>query len=607
MNNYDIENSITEAFEKVVPDMKDSILSDLEKNKKGKVLKMPVTSKKTNKVWTRVAAVAAALLLIVGAGFAIKKLIPAGNGAIATVMIDVNPSIELSVDSSDKVISAVPRNADGESVLSGMDLGGSDVKVAVNAIIGSMLRSGYLNELANSILITVSGSDTETENRLRDSLCADVKAIMDPNEFGYAVLSQTLEADPDTEALAEAYGMTKSKAQLIRKLIASNHAYAFSDLAALSINELGLLSGCNAVENLRSYGHSSDRAYIGEEAALAIALEHAGVSGADAEQVKIELDCEHGRMVYDIEFKAEGMEYDYEVDAVTGEIVTSESEPDDDAPRPTAQPPVQPTAAPSAPAQTQAPSATEAVPISSDAALAAALEHAGVGKKDAKDIEVELEREKGKLIYEVEFKAGGMEYDYDIDAYTGKVLSFHSEKDDDHNASPTQKPTHKPADPTQKPSQRISSQAALDIALLDAKVPAEEAMNVEVELKTRHGVKVYEVEFDHGKYEYDYLINAKTGEIIDRSREQEDDHEGDGHEGHGHDGGSLIGEAKAWEIALSKAGLKASQITNREIELDSDNGVRYYELEFECAGYEYEVKINAVTGAVMKFEKERGD
>ena len=50
-----------------------------------------------------------------------------------------------------------------------------------------------------------------------------------------------------------------------------------------------------------------------------------------------------------------------------------------------------------------------------------------------------------------------------------------------------------------------------------------------------------------------------------------------------------------------------SQISDKDIELESDNGVQYYEIEFKCRGYEYEIRINAVSGAVMKFEKELDD
>ena len=68
--------------------------------------------------------------------------------------------------------------------------------------------------------------------------------------------------------------------------------------------------------------------------------------------------------------------------------------------------------------------------ISVEDAKAAALEHAGVAAADVTDLEVELDLDDAIDHYDVDFKAGGMEYDYDIDAATGDVLSYKSEVDD---------------------------------------------------------------------------------------------------------------------------------------------------------------------------------
>ena len=64
------------------------------------------------------------------------------------------------------------------------------------------------------------------------------------------------------------------------------------------------------------------------------------------------------------------------------------------------------------------------------AAKAAALTHAGVSESRAYDMDVELDNEDGRWVYEVEFKADGMEYEYVIDAYTGAVLEYDMEQDD---------------------------------------------------------------------------------------------------------------------------------------------------------------------------------
>ena len=65
-----------------------------------------------------------------------------------------------------------------------------------------------------------------------------------------------------------------------------------------------------------------------------------------------------------------------------------------------------------------------------DAALAAALEHAGVQQADIRDLEVDRDVEHGTLVYEISFQSGRMEYEYLIEASTGAVLHWESEQDD---------------------------------------------------------------------------------------------------------------------------------------------------------------------------------
>ncbi len=76
-------------------------------------------------------------------------------------------------------------------------------------------------------------------------------------------------------------------------------------------------------------GTASDKSYIGRDAALTATLTHAGVAAADAKRIRIEFDNNDGRMVYEIEWKSGRTEYDYEVDAITGQILKAEKNIDD--------------------------------------------------------------------------------------------------------------------------------------------------------------------------------------------------------------------------------------------------------------------------------------
>ena len=68
--------------------------------------------------------------------------------------------------------------------------------------------------------------------------------------------------------------------------------------------------------------------------------------------------------------------------------------------------------------------------IGAQAAKSAALRHAGLSEGQVQELQVEWDNENGRAVYEVEFKSGGMEYEYVIDAATGSVLEHQAEQDD---------------------------------------------------------------------------------------------------------------------------------------------------------------------------------
>lgn len=152
--------------------------------------------------------------------------------------------------------------------------------------------------------------------------------------------------------------------------------------------------------------------------ALDIALAAANVAAEAVYDLEAELDLERSGLVWEVDFDCEKVEYEYDIDAVTGQILKSRKEaPKSQKPAATQPAPVQPEAKPEAAQET----------ISRSKAQELALKHAGV--TNARDLDAELDREKGQLIWEVDFEAGGYDYEYELDAYTGKILRSHKERD----------------------------------------------------------------------------------------------------------------------------------------------------------------------------------
>jgi|GEM_PF-2571640 len=71
------------------------------------------------------------------------------------------------------------------------------------------------------------------------------------------------------------------------------------------------------------------------------------------------------------------------------------------------------------------------------------------------------------------------------------------------------------------------------------------------------------------------------------------------------DKSQFIGEEEAKKKALERAGISAEGVMFDRVELDRDNGVWIYELDFKYNGTEYDVDIKADTGEVLEFEKEK--
>ena len=208
-----------------------------------------------------------------------------------------------------------------------MDLAGSDINVAINALIGSMVKNGYIDELANSILISVDNPNSAESEALRQKIVDELNAFINSGN-NISVVSQSITSSSDKEALANSYGISVGKLELIEKLIAKNNLYTYEELKDLSINELNLLLG-SATENVTTSGSASDKSYIGKDKALEIALSDAGVSSVTWSEV--EMDYDDGFMTYEVEFTYNNREYDYEINATTGDILESNREYDDDA------------------------------------------------------------------------------------------------------------------------------------------------------------------------------------------------------------------------------------------------------------------------------------
>lgn len=169
------------------------------------------------------------------------------------------------------------------------------------------------------------------------------------------------------------------------------------------------LNGSSTVTDADSFGNQQTT-NITVTKAKEIALNHAGLTASSVSFIKAQLDYDDGIKVYEIEFYNSNKEYDYEINAATGAIISFDYD-------------VENWTRPTTPTDTT-------TTITSEQAKQIAFNHAGVNASNVYGLKVELDYDDGQKKYEVEFKSGRMEYDYKINANTGAIIGYDSEYDD---------------------------------------------------------------------------------------------------------------------------------------------------------------------------------
>ena len=405
MTNEQMERRLARALDKTTPDDVNGVLSRCDE-RKGTVIPM-ATKKTTKKRWTALAAACLALVLLGGGGIFYQQ----AHAVASVVSLDVNPSIELKVSKSEKVLVCTPLNEDAKAILAdmggGADLKGAKLDVAVNAIVGSLVRNGYLNSISSAIMISVEDNDTARAEKLQRELTSTVDGVLQTSEAKASVLTQTLTQNAGLEQQARENSISTGKAALVNRVLALNSALQFDALAKLSVEELKDLAEAGA-----------PAMPIGRDAARTAAEQYAGTTALNSVTAEVDSELDESPAHYEVELHTAWGEFEYLVDAYTGKVLSGQKDL---------------LSIVSGQGDVSKPVDSKTTPsgdIGYAKAKSIALNHAGVNENKAYDIGIELDDEDGRLVYEVEFKSGNVEYDYEIDASSGAILKHETELDD---------------------------------------------------------------------------------------------------------------------------------------------------------------------------------
>lgn len=247
--------------------------------------------------------------------------------------------------------------------------------------------------------------------------------------------------------------------------------------------------------------------------AKSVALKHAGVNEADTFDFEIELDREGKTAVYDISFDTKSFEFEYDIDAVSGEVLRFKKE----AQHSTSKPVDKSTSSKGSTTTTKTTTKPTGGWLTEAEAKAVVLKHAGVKEADIFDFDIELDRKGSVPMYDIDFETTEYEYEYHVFAENGKIdQSIRKKQDDKVNR------TSSTAKPTTTSSSVISKDRAKDAAFKHAGVKAADAFDVEIELDRENKTAVYEISFETKQFDFDYTINANTGAVIRFEKEPHD-------------------------------------------------------------------------------------
>jgi len=389
MKREDIERKLDTAVSGMIPEdmfkrISENIVSvDAERIEKGMKRKFNIFGKG----FVGVAAAACLLFAVgvVGVPYYGNNYVPDSH-----VDIDVNPGVEIVTNKKNKVLQVQSTNQDGAAVIDGMNLKNTELKVAVNALIGSMVQKGYIRNDNTGILVTVRNDNEDKANKVKAEVLNDINTALSTNSVQATVINQTVKTTVDAKKFATENNISIGKAVFVLNLAAKDSSLDAKELAKMKVSEIANLVVQKGIDIRDIVDYDSDDS-IWENIADAI------------EDI-------------DEDAREKGIATSAAVENTTVSATTA-AQPQTAAPTQAATQP-----------QSAAPTQAAASGISADRAKQIALSHAGVG--GANFTKVELDTDDGVRVYEIEFKVGNVEYDYDIDASSGAIISSSSEIDD---------------------------------------------------------------------------------------------------------------------------------------------------------------------------------
>ena len=335
--NKDIKNKIKKSFEEETPDFRESVI--LRCKNESQVSQVP-TQRQTVRMpvfYKKLVAIFACVFLF-GIGIVVGNNLPILDAPVATSLyLDVNPAIEVALDSNDVILSCTAINEDAETILDGVELKGAKLQTGLNTIISSLYVKGYLSQENNSILISVDGKEEIETDTFLSLVTQKVKDVFKDSNMECAIIAQEVKANKELENRAKEKGVSVGKMHLVDKMISEIDELTEEDLdrlTSMNIKDLNLIYSTKPNKDPENEPNKeiitgSVNGFMNIEQALEKVLEFTLKQSSEVESYKIfALPSKHGQweLVYavTIKFKDDQTLYKYDVNCETGAVIEIE-------------------------------------------------------------------------------------------------------------------------------------------------------------------------------------------------------------------------------------------------------------------------------------------
>lgn len=255
MNRRELKNKIKEDFEKETPELYAKIEKTCNSTVQQEVAfeeKPRRTQWSFNLIMKRACALAVCLLIFVtgiSVGIFAKRDGGGGGDVVAPetdahVYLDVNPSVELSVNTENRVAGCSAINEDAEKILEGLNLENVDMNTALNAIIGAMYMGGYLSTDSNSILVSVEGKDDARTDAVLTDVSDKISKVFEGSALECEIVAQKIVVDENLSKRAEENGVSVGKMHFVDKMVEEFDEISeesAKNLLNMTIGELGTM------------------------------------------------------------------------------------------------------------------------------------------------------------------------------------------------------------------------------------------------------------------------------------------------------------------------------------------------------------------------------